>query len=101
MRLEAFFSAAILSFVSGSSGIAQDATGRISGTRCIKVTRDGKPDPSGTFVAQCSGRFPDFIAPQERIKEWSGQRFRLAPNVKRRWHGRALADNRIPHSFGR
>ncbi|RAZ91839.1 hypothetical protein DPM33_05000 [Mesorhizobium hawassense] len=80
MKLKAIVSASILFFVSPSIGTAQEATGCASGTRCLKVTKDGKVDAAGTFVAQCSGRFPDFIAPQARINGWAGERFRLSQN---------------------
>ncbi len=61
-----------------STSSAQDATSCAAGTRCIKVTRDGTPSATGTYVAQCSGKFPDFITPQDRIGGWNGQIFRLA-----------------------
>ncbi|WP_191969769.1 hypothetical protein A4U53_004220 (plasmid) [Rhizobium ruizarguesonis] len=63
-----------------SLSMAKDATGCVAGSRCITVTKDGNPNPSGTFVAQCRGKFPDFVVPQERLTGWSGQMFELAQN---------------------
>ncbi|MCG8460046.1 MAG: hypothetical protein MI919_27505 [Holophagales bacterium] len=31
------------------------------GTRCVRVDRDGSPNPEGDNVAQCSGTFPDYV----------------------------------------
>jgi hypothetical protein len=33
------------------------------GTRCLTVDSDGRANPDGTSVAQCSGSFPDYIVP--------------------------------------
>jgi hypothetical protein len=44
-----------------------NGTGCAPGTRCIKVTRNGRPRSSGTSIAQCRGKFPDFIVPANTI----------------------------------
>lgn len=43
------------------------AVGCAPGTRCLAVTSSGKPTASGTFVAQCRGKFADFIVPKNTI----------------------------------
>jgi len=72
-------SVALLATLTSASS-ARDATSCAAGTRCIKVTRDGIPSATGTYVATCSGRFPDFITLQDRIAGWNGEMFRLAQN---------------------
>ncbi len=44
-----------------------DATGCAPGARCISVTSSGQPLASGLSVAQCRGRFADFIVPKSTI----------------------------------
>jgi hypothetical protein len=50
-----------------SALVQSDATGCAPGARCLRVTNDGRPDPAGTFVAQCRGEFADFIVPSGTI----------------------------------
>lgn len=40
------------------------ATGCAPGARCLSVTGTGRPLASGSFVAQCRGKFADFIVPK-------------------------------------
>jgi hypothetical protein len=44
-----------------------DATGCAPGTRCLRVTQAGRPQASGTSIAQCRGKFPDFIVPSNTL----------------------------------
>lgn len=56
--------------------LPSDTTGCAPGARCIRVTAAGKPAAGGAFVAQCRGRFPDFIARRDAIPAGStGKRF--------------------------
>jgi hypothetical protein len=49
------------------------------GTRCLAVDADGRPNPDGTSVAQCSGTFPDYIVPAALFPAgYSGPWFFLA-----------------------
>lgn len=43
------------------------ASGCAPGTRCLSVTSSGRPVASGTYAAQCRGRFPDFIVPKATL----------------------------------
>lgn len=56
----------VSSFVATAGAVtdtfAEPATGCAPGTRCLAVQGTGAPGP-GTFTAQCSGTFPDFIVP--------------------------------------
>ncbi|RTL65954.1 MAG: hypothetical protein EKK41_19600 [Hyphomicrobiales bacterium] len=54
------------------------ATGCAPGTTCIGVTPEGQPssDPAPS-IAQCSGRFPDFIVPASQLNA-KGPWFKLA-----------------------
>ena len=80
-----------------------DTTGCAAGARCIKVTVSGKPSPTGPFVAQCRGKFPDFIAGANTMPPGSsGQRFTpelienattAGPSATRPWRN---FDPRIP-----
>ena len=48
----------------------------VEGARCIRVDANGKPDPSGDLIAQCSGRFPDSVG---RVPDaYAGPRFILS-----------------------
>jgi len=48
-------------------------------TRCLTVTPEGKVDPAGTSVAQCTGVFPDYIVPAELFPpDYAGPWFALA-----------------------
>jgi hypothetical protein len=83
--------------------LPSDTTGCAPGARCIRVTAAGKPSASGAFVAQCRGRFPDFIASRSAIPAGStGKRFTPelieqattnGPSAKRPWRN---FDPRIP-----
>jgi hypothetical protein len=53
--------------VAGAKLIASNATGCAPGTRCLSVDDTGRPQATGTFVAQCRGRFADFIVPKDTI----------------------------------
>lgn len=44
-----------------------NGTGCAPGARCIKVTANGRPSDTGTFIAQCRGEFADFIVPANTI----------------------------------
>jgi hypothetical protein len=49
------------------------------GTRCLAVDADGRPNPDGTSLAQCSGTFPDYIVPATLFPTtYSGPWFFLA-----------------------
>jgi hypothetical protein len=43
------------------------ATGCAPGARCLSVTSTGRPAAAGTYVAQCRGRFADFIVPKATL----------------------------------
>lgn len=47
--------------------VQSNATGCAPATRCISVTAAGRPQASGNSVAQCSGKFADFIVPKDTI----------------------------------
>ncbi|MBW8811690.1 MAG: hypothetical protein JF591_23355, partial [Lysobacter sp.] len=49
------------------AGALPDVTGCAAGTRCLRVTQLGKPSAQGTFMAQCRGRFADFIVPRTTL----------------------------------
>lgn len=56
------------------------ATGCAPGARCLSVTGSGRPSASGTYVAQCRGRFADFIVPKATLRSsYAGPWFR--PNL--------------------
>ena len=50
-----------------AASVPSDATGCAAGSRCISVTSNGEPSSSGASVAQCRGKFPDFIVPKTTI----------------------------------
>lgn len=57
---------------SAADGVAaapapSDANGCAQGARCISVTSTGRPNPNGTSVAQCRGKFADFIVPKTTL----------------------------------
>jgi hypothetical protein len=66
----------------GSSEAARSAEGCAAGTRCLGVDKNGKPVPDpAPFIAQCTGTFPDFIAPSKYLKgPYKGPWFLLAQN---------------------
>lgn len=43
------------------------ASGCAPGTRCLAVTSTGRPSATGTSVAQCRGKFADFIVPRTTL----------------------------------
>ena len=56
------------------------ATGCAPGARCLSVTSAGRPAAGGTFVAQCRGKFADFIVPKDTLPAaYAGPWFR--PNL--------------------
>jgi hypothetical protein len=56
------------------------ATGCAPDTRCLSVTGTGRPQASGSFVAQCRGKFADFIVPKATLpNNYAGPWFR--PNL--------------------
>lgn len=57
---------------------AQTASGCAPGTTCVAVNSDGTPDAAGTFVAQCRGRFPDFVVPAGDLPGDQGPWFELS-----------------------
>ena len=61
------------------AGSAQAAGPCAPGTRCLAVDDTGKPTPAGTYTAQCSGQFPDFVTPTTMIPA-GGPWFKLAQN---------------------
>lgn len=50
-----------------SAALLPAATGCAPGARCLAVTSSGRPSNSGTFVAQCRGKFADFIVPRDTL----------------------------------
>jgi hypothetical protein len=62
-----------------------NAVGCSPGSRCISVTGTGRPQPSGGSVAQCRGRFADFIVPKNTIPaNYNGPWF--TPNLLEQAH---------------
>ncbi|HYM86188.1 MAG TPA: hypothetical protein VET30_05570 [Pseudoxanthomonas sp.] len=51
-----------------SAALLPAATGCAPGTRCLAVTGTGRPQATGTFVAQCRGKFADFIVPKGTLQ---------------------------------
>ncbi len=47
--------------------LPSDGVGCAPGARCIKVSSMGRPTAGGNSVAQCRGKFADFIVPQASI----------------------------------
>jgi len=58
--------------------LTTNATGCAPGSRCIAVMDDtGQPSASGTWIAQCRGKFADFIVPRNTLPaSYSGPWFR-------------------------
>lgn len=75
--------------------LPSDGVGCAPGTRCIKVSSMGRPTAGGNSVAQCRGKFADFIVPQASIPaNYAGPWFTPSlvekantgvPSVKRPW----------------
>lgn len=61
---------------------AEQAAGCALNTTCVGVKADGTPTPNAAdYVAQCSGRFPDFIVPQGFLTDAGTTRlFKLSQN---------------------
>ena len=53
-----------------------NGTGCAPGTRCIRVSANGRPQNNGTSIAQCRGEFADFIVPSSTVP----------PNYQGPWH---------------
>lgn len=50
-------------------------------TRCVKALQKGQPDPQGDYLAQCAGRFPDYLVEATHFpKDYAGPWFALAQN---------------------
>ena len=63
-----------------SAALLPAATGCAPGARCLSVTGNGRPAASGSFVAQCRGKFADFIVPKDTLPNgYDGPWFR--PNL--------------------
>lgn len=58
---------AVLEEVDAQALLPSDGVGCAPGTRCIKVSSMGRPQAGGTSVAQCRGKFADFIVPKASI----------------------------------
>lgn len=52
-----------------SAALLPAATGCAPGARCLSVTSSGRPSASGTYVAQCRGKFADFIVPKDTLPD--------------------------------
>ncbi len=49
------------------------------GATCLAVDADGKPNPTGTSLAQCQGRFADFVVPATLVPaDYPGPWFKLS-----------------------
>jgi hypothetical protein len=57
----------LLASVAGAAPAPSNTTGCATSSRCILVTNAGKPSNSGAFVAQCRGKFADFIVPRAAL----------------------------------
>ena len=53
--------------VDARTALLPAATGCAPGARCLSVTGTGRPQASGSFVAQCRGKFADFIVPKATL----------------------------------
>lgn len=60
------------------AALATTGTGCPAGARCLPVLPNGAPDPGGTYTAQCTGRFADYV--DSIPPGFSGRRFRLSQN---------------------
>ena len=62
------------------AALLPQATGCAPGARCLSVTGTGRPSASGTYTAQCRGKFADFIVPNQTLPaNYAGPWF--APNL--------------------
>lgn len=50
-----------------TAALLPPAVGCAPGARCLSVTSTGRPTASGNYVAQCRGKFADFIVPKDTI----------------------------------
>ena len=65
----------------GSTDEATTAMPCAPGTDCLPVNANGKQDPAGKYLAQCSSRFPDFIQLQSSFPaDYGGPWFEIADN---------------------
>ncbi len=73
--------AAAAGLIAGA-GSAFAADGCAAGTRCLGVDKNGKPvSGNAPFTAQCTGTFPDYIAPSKYLHgTYKGPWFVLAQN---------------------
>jgi len=69
---------AALGLAAAMAATATPATGCKPGTTCLKVQANGKP--GGTFTAQCTGTFPDFIMQSNRLPTAGDPFFVLSQN---------------------
>jgi hypothetical protein len=72
-------SSAVFTAAFSVAGSARAAGPCATGTRCLAVDKTGAPTAKGTYTAQCSGRFPDFVT-QTTIIPAGGPWFKLAQN---------------------
>ena len=63
----AAMSATALAGAGAHAALLPAATGCAPGARCLSVTSSGRPSASGTYVAQCRGKFADFIVPKATL----------------------------------
>jgi hypothetical protein len=47
--------------------LPSNGTGCAPGTRCLRVSANGRPQANGSSIAQCRGEFADFIVPRNTI----------------------------------
>ncbi len=60
---------------------AQEALPCAPRTTCFTVDESGRPDPEGSHIAQCTGRFPDYIVERSLMPPgYDGPWFALAQN---------------------
>lgn len=62
---------------SADAALLPAASGCAPGARCLSVTGSGRPSASGDYVAQCRGKFADFIVPKATLPDgYDGPWFR-------------------------
>jgi hypothetical protein len=66
-RLRIAAALSLLASFAGAAPAPSNTTGCATGSRCILVTNAGKPSNAGNFVAQCRGKFADFIVPRAAL----------------------------------
>lgn len=50
-----------------SAALLPAAIGCAPDARCLSVTSSGRPSASGSYMAQCRGKFADFIVPKDTV----------------------------------